>query len=172
VRTRGSSTAERLVHNQEVGGASPSPAPTANPRGEPKRSRQGGQPLYVYIAADAPDPLAESDEDRRKAGKAVALEMRVRDRGHYAIFPRLWFYLDIAALSSEDPLIRDELPCGVYPGDDYYRALCLRLLRACDAVFCPQYCPKVKDELSEASLLGIPVYFSLDQIPRSRYAQR
>jgi hypothetical protein len=129
--------------------------------------------LYVYItSADVPLPFAGTDEDRRKAGRAIALEMRVRDRGHYAIFPRLWFYLyyyaEIEALEYEYEYLipPDMLPCGIYPGDDYYRALCLRLMRACDVVFCPrdQDCEKVKEELSEASRLRIPVYFSLDEI--------
>ena len=79
----------------------------------------------------------------------VSVASEVRNLGHYPFIPAL------------------DLLCGIISGvwnEDDYRGMSLGFLEVCDCVLVISASSGVKRELEVASQLGIPIYYSIEDI--------
>jgi hypothetical protein len=110
--------------------------------------------MRIYVAA--PYSSATDAEQEQKAKRSVRVGVDLMRNGHMPFMPLLMHWFDIEAKEK-----------GIEFSYQEYIDWALTWLQQCDGVLCCLGRSKgVDTELARARELGMPVYWSIDEIPR------
>jgi hypothetical protein len=106
----------------------------------------------IYISGPYSAPTVNQCEENTM--KVIDIALEIHNKGHLAFVPHLSHWHDLRAKSK-----------GVIISWDYWMDIDLRLIKACDALFYVASSKGADLELEFAKTLGLPIYYSLDEIP-------
>ena len=112
--------------------------------------------MRIYIAGK----LSSKEDEERTPSKVITdyiqnisrmcrVASRIRKKGHYPYVPGIDFVIGMVVGSWEE---------------EHYRGMGMSFLEVCDAVLVISWSWGVRKEVERATELGIPVYYSLEEL--------